>query len=300
MNSQEEQDHHEFFQHASIRANGIALHYVVAGTGDPVLLLPGWPQSWYAWRAVMRRLIAAGRQVYALDPRGYGDSDKPAGGYDLTTSAEDIHAFLMELGLTPQGGIDVITHDLGTWIGYAHAHAYSQEVRRLVVSEATIPGAIPPNGYPADEANKKTWQFGFNRLNDLPELLIAGHEHAYLTWIFSNKTTRTWQLDSKSIDEYERILKIPGSVRASCSYYREVFSAAGLAQMHARLARKLSMPILALGGEDGLGTAMLQSMELAGANVCGGEIPGCGHFLPEECPEELTSRILDFWAETPA
>lgn len=292
------QDEAEPFKHDSVLANGIKLHYVLAGSGDPVLLLPGWPQHWYAWRHVMLRLIAAGRQVYALDPRGYGDSEKPLGGYDLSTAAEDVHCFLTELGLTPPEGIDVITHDLGTWIGYAHAHAYPKEVRRLAVSEATIPGAIPPTGYPGDEVNKKTWQFGFNRLSDLPEILIAGHERAYLSWIFSNKAVRGWQIDSKALDEYERVLRIPGTVRATCSYYREVFSEAGLDAMQRRLGNKLKMPILALGGEGGIGIAMLHSMQLAGTDVRGAELMGCGHFLPEECPEEFTSRIMAFWDET--
>ncbi len=248
----------------------------------------------------MLKLIAAGRQVFALDPRGYGDSEKSAGGYDLRTAARDVHHFLTELGLTLPGGIDVITHDLGSWIGYAHAHSYPTEVRRLVLSEATIPGAIAITGYPVDEANRKTWQFGFNRLNDLPEILIAGHERAYLSWIFSNKAVRSWEIDSEALNEYERVLKIPGTVRATCLYYREVFSECGLAEMQSRLGRKLKMPILALGGEGGLGTAMLESMQPAGTDVRGGELRGCGHFLPEECPEEFTSRVIDFWKETDA
>src|SRR5262249_9451643 len=81
-------------EHHVARVNGVRFHYVTAGTGEPVLLLPGWPESWIAWRKVVPMLVATGRRVVVLDPRGIGESDKPAGGYDLDTSARDLHAFL--------------------------------------------------------------------------------------------------------------------------------------------------------------------------------------------------------------
>lgn len=295
MLPQETQDAMSENRHSSAVVNGIGLHYVIAGEGEPVLLLPGWPQSWFAWRSVMRRLVAAGRKVIALDPRGYGDSDKPAQGYDLESSAKDIHGFLVQLELLRDSGIDVVAHDLGSWIAYAHASAYPKDVRRLVISEATMPGAKSPSGYPDEETNKKTWQFAFNRLHELPELLINGHEREYLHWIFSNKATRVSHFQKDAIDEYVRVMQIPGSVRASCSYYREAFSETGLAAMKTRLGRKLNIPIFALGGENGVGAAMLESMQQAGTDVQGGVLAGCGHFLPEEAPDDFTARILQFW-----
>src|SRR5699024_8014632 len=93
----------------------VRLHYVECGHGRPLLLLPGWPQSWYAWRHVMPRLAAAGRRVIAVDPRGLGDSDKPDDGYSLTTVARDLHIFAQQLELVPREPLDVAGHDLGTW-----------------------------------------------------------------------------------------------------------------------------------------------------------------------------------------
>ena len=84
--------------------NGVGLHYIEAGQGDPVLLLPGWPQDWYAWRKMVPLLVAQHRRVIVLDPRGYGDSDKPAGGYDLDTAAVDVHGFIAATGLARPGG----------------------------------------------------------------------------------------------------------------------------------------------------------------------------------------------------
>ena len=86
-------------EHHIVRIEGTRFHYVTAGTGDPVLLLPGWPESWIAWRKVLPLLVSAGRRVIVLDPRGFGESDKPAGGYDLDTAARDLHAFLQATNL---------------------------------------------------------------------------------------------------------------------------------------------------------------------------------------------------------
>ena len=108
-------------EHHVAKIDGTRFHYVTAGTGEPVLLLPGWPESWIAWRKVVPLLVAAGRRVIVLDPRGLGESDKPAGGYDLDTAARDLHRFLEVTNLTPPGGIDIIAHDVGTWIAHAHA-----------------------------------------------------------------------------------------------------------------------------------------------------------------------------------
>ena len=104
----------ERIEHHVAKVDGTRFHYVTAGSGDPVLLLPGWPESWIAWRKIVPLLVSAGRMVVVLDPRGFGESDKPAGGYDLDTAARDLHAFLLgdalratvaTLGDRVQGGL---------------------------------------------------------------------------------------------------------------------------------------------------------------------------------------------------
>lgn len=288
------------FSDHTTTANGVRLHYVTIGQGEPTLLLPGWPESWYAWRFVMKQLAATGRQVYALDPRGFGDSDKPAGGYDLATVAEDVHAFIQATGLARAGGVDVVSHDVGTWIAYAHASAHPEDVRRLVLSEALIPWTAPPAATPSDAQNVKSWHFGFNRLNDLPETLVQGHERAYLAWLFANKSVRTWVFDAFALDEYVRVFSAPGAARAGFDYYREAFNGAGATQMKARLARKLPMPVLTLAADGSLGPNMLANIHPLAEDVRGVVIADCGHYLPEECPTEFTQAVLDFWRQTPA
>jgi pimeloyl-ACP methyl ester carboxylesterase len=295
----------EPIEHHIAKIDGTRFHYVTAGTGDPVLLLPGWPESWIAWRKVLPLLVSGGRRVVILDPRGFGESDKPADGYDLDTAARDLHRFLEATNLTPPGGIDVIAHDVGTWIAHAHAVTYPADVRRLVMTEVLIPGLIPaPAGaIPTEAVNLKSWQFAFNRLNDLPEILVEGHERAYLTWIFATKSTRSYAIDPAAIDEYTRQYSAPGAMRAGFGWYRANFNAAGLAQAQARAAQRLTMPVLALGGSDGVGDALRATIAPLGDRVQGGAITGategCGHFLPEECPDELTEAVLKFWQSTP-
>src|SRR5271157_1831334 len=126
-------------EHQTVKIHGARFHYVTAGTGDPVLLIPGWPESWIAWRKVLPLLVSAGRRVVVLDPRGFGESDKPAGGYDLDTAPRDLHGFLESTNLATAGGIDVIAHDVGTWIAHARAVEYPADVRRLVLTESNIP-----------------------------------------------------------------------------------------------------------------------------------------------------------------
>jgi pimeloyl-ACP methyl ester carboxylesterase len=299
-------------QHHIAKIDGTRFHYVTAGTGDPVLLLPGWPQSWIAWRKVLPLLVSAGRSVVVLDPRGFGESDKPAGGYDLDTAARDLHRFLEATNLAGAGGIDIIAHDVGTWIAHAHAASYPADVRRLVLTESNIPGVTAfAGGIPSETANLKSWQFAFNRLNDLPEMLVQGREREFLAWIFATKTTRSYAIDSSALEEYTRQYSAPGAMRAGFAWYRANFNEEGLAQAKARAAKRLTMPVLALGGSDGVGDALRATVATLGDRVQGGSITGrpgpgaggadtgCGHFLPEECPDELTEAVLKFWQSTP-
>jgi pimeloyl-ACP methyl ester carboxylesterase len=290
--------------HHIAKIGGTRFHYVTAGSGDPVLLIPGWPESWIAWRKVLPLLVSAGRRVIVLDPRGFGESDKPAGGYDLDTAARDLHGFLEATNLATAGGIDIIAHDVGTWIAHAHAANYPTDVRRLVLTESNIPGVTAfAGGLPNETANLKSWQFVFNRLNDLPEMLIQGREREYLAWIFATKSFRSYVIDAAALEEYTRQYSAPGAMRAGFAWYRANFDAEGLAQAKARAAKRLTMPVLALGGSEGVGDALRATVATIGDRVQGGSITGttegCGHFLPEECPDELTEAVLKFWQSTP-
>jgi len=287
------------FHHGVTQVNGVKLHYVEGGTtanGDPILLIPGWPQSWYAWRFVMPRLVAAGHRVIALDLRGMGDSDHPMDGYDSKTIAADIHAFVEARGLAREGRLHVVGHDVGAWMAYSHAADWPHDVQTLTVMEAALPGITPPApaGTPSDDANMRSWHFAFNRLPDLPEILVQGHERAYLGWLFAQKSHNGYVFTPQALDEYSRVFAQPGGARAAFSYYRAAFSETGLQQYRHRAETSLPMPVLAVGGQYSVGEGMLNTMKLVATDVRGVNIPDAGHFVLEEKPVEVAEAILKF------
>ncbi|WP_116141735.1 alpha/beta fold hydrolase [Trinickia diaoshuihuensis] len=284
------------FHRETTTVNGVRLHFVEGGRGEPVLLLPGWPQSWYAWRYVMPLLAEAGRRVIAVDPRGMGDSDRAVAGYDMRTAAADIHGLAQALALTSSGPIDVVGHDIGSWIGYAYAAEWPREVRRLAVFDSALPGVTPlaPARIPSEEANVKTWHFGFNRLDDLPEILLRGREREFLTWLFRAKALRDWTITPADLDEYVRVNALPGATRSALSYYRHVFSVEGLEQNRRRAETRLEIPVLAFGADRGVGSMLFDTIRMVAHDVRGGVFNDCGHYMPEEAPRAVANRVLAF------
>jgi pimeloyl-ACP methyl ester carboxylesterase len=284
------------FRHGTALVDGVRLHYVEGGSGKPLLLIPGWPQSWYAWRFVMPRLVAAGYRVIAVDPRGMGDSDRPAQGYDLGTVAGEIHRFVETLGLLQDGPIPVAGHDVGSWIGYVYASDWPGDIERLAVMDSLVPGiSTPRTDLPPDEANLRSWHFGFNRLADLPEILLAGREKIFLTWLFRTKSMRPWAIDEEAIDEYARQLAAPGAIRSATAYYKAAFETVNVEANIVRSKRPLTMPVLALGGERGYGPRMVEAMRAFAKDVVGGEVTGSGHYLPEEDPDRISEELIRFF-----
>jgi pimeloyl-ACP methyl ester carboxylesterase len=284
------------FHHDTVAVNGVRLHFVEGGSGEPILLLPGWPQSWYAWRYVMPLLSAAGRRVIALDPRGMGDSDRPASGYEMRTVAAELHDFVAALDLTANGPVDVVGHDLGTWIGYAYAAEWINDVKRLAVFDAALPGITPPPppGIPSAEVNVRTWHFAFNRLNDLPEILFHGRERQFMTWLFKAKSTRPWTIAPADLDEYARVNAAPGATRAALSYYRHLLGPEGIAHSRERAERKLAIPVQAFGADASVGALLLDTMRLVATDVRGGVFADCGHYMPEEAPRAVAEQVIMF------
>jgi pimeloyl-ACP methyl ester carboxylesterase len=267
---------------------GVRIHYVRGGAGKPVLLIPGWPQTWYAWRHLMPKLAAAGYEVIVADTRGMGQSSRPASGYDIGTVGTDLHRLMAErLG---HDRYTVIGHDIGMWVGYAMAADRPQTIERLGLVDAVIPGIAqsPPMFMPQSE-NRLLWHFMFNQLSDLPETLISGREEAYLGWLFDNYAYRPGAV---ARDEYMRAYAPPGAMRAGLSYYRAI--PLTIEQNKERAKQRLTMPVLALGGEFGTGDLPRASMASVTTSLQGGILPQCGHYVPEECPDQLAERLLPF------
>ena len=267
-------------EHHHADLGDLRLHYVTAGSGFPVVLLHGWPQSWYEWRRIMPGL-AAGYRVIAPDLRGLGDSSRPLSGYDKKTVGNDIWRLVHDvLGID---AFHLVGHDWGGPTAYAIAAAHPDAVRRLAILDVTIPG----DGGPNISQGGRRWHHAFHQTADLPEALVAGREDIYLGWFYQNYGARP--LPDDDIAEYLRVYRKPGALRAGFSYYRAISQ--DIADNAAIAAGfKLPMPVLALGGGSAWGRRMA-------IDVRGGVIADCGHWIPEEQPAELLRRLLEFFQE---
>jgi pimeloyl-ACP methyl ester carboxylesterase len=264
-------------------------HVVTGGEGPPLLLVHGWPQTWYAWRMLMPAL-ARDFQVIAADQRGAGLSGKPAGGYDAATLADDLAALMDVLG---HQRFAVAGHDTGLWIGYALAADYPDRVARLAVAEADMPGVSPsPPLFGSTQANDRLWHFAFNRLAEVNEQLVRGREEVYFGFQFA-KAAKT--LPAYAVRYYiDALAADPDALRGSFAAYRAL--EVTIAQNERRKTRRLRMPVLAVGGAEGLGEGVVNTMKLAADDVQSVVIPGSGHYCLEEAPEETLASLTAFLA----
>ena len=278
------------FTHRRAAARDMELHYVEGGNGAPLLLVPGWPQSWYAWRHVMPAL-ADNFRVIAIDPPGLGDSGRPKS-YDTAAIASYIDAFLDTLKLER---VDFAGHDIGAWIGYAYAARHGQRVRRLALIDAAIPGIAPADAFAlTPERINKTWHFYFNALPELPEALVAGRERMYLSWLFSARSANKAALDEAALTEYTRVYSAPGAMDSGFAYYRAIFDS--IAQNREAAAKKLAMPVLAIGGAEWLGPLMQKMVAPVAADLRVEIVAGSAHFVPEEAPDAVALLLQKFFA----
>lgn len=275
------------FQHHYTDVAGQRIHYVTAGKGEPVLLIPGWPQTWYTWRYVMAGLAAQGYMAIAVDPPGTGFSARPDSGYDTGAVAATLHTMMNQLGYKTYS---VVGHDIGMWVGYALAGDYPADIKKIVLTEAVIPGLAPAPGIFVDpEENIFLWHFMFNQVQDLPETLTAGKEQEYLNFIFDHWAYRRDRVAAQTyIDAYAS----PGGLRAGFAYYRAIPQT--IAQNKRRAEKKLTMPVLAIGADHATRDAPQLTMQGRAVNLQGAILSECGHFVTEECPEQLMDVLLPF------
>jgi pimeloyl-ACP methyl ester carboxylesterase len=274
------------FNDGYANVNGVRLHYVAGGNGPPVLLIPGWPETWWAWRNVMPAL-ARKFTVIAVDTRGMGESNRPTSGYDMATIAKDLHELMKALG---HQRFRIVGHDIGVWIGYAMATDHPDSVERMALLDSNIPGVTPsPAIFLPKSDNTHSWHFMFNQLDDLPKMLVAGREREYLSWIFSNYAYRP---DAVAIDHYVRAYSMPGAMRAGFAYYRALPDT--IEQNKKRMQSRLKLPILALGGEHGTANVAETTLKPYADDLSGHVLASCGHYVPEECPSALLDRLMPF------
>lgn len=269
----------------------IRLHAVIGGEGAPLLLHCGWPQNWYAWRHLMVPLSKRFK-VIAVDPRGLGISDKPEGGFDVDTLADDMFKLMDVLG---HDRFLMAGHDIGVMVGYAMVAIRPERIRRLAIGEGTIPGASPsPEMVPDDRRlSDFLWHFAFNRALDVNERLVEGREDIYFNYQFASKAGDPEGVPKYARDFYIELLRrVPGTLKSSFNYYRAVD--ATIPQVRNHVKTSVSTPVFTFAGALACGPMVENEWRNLATNVSSLIIPECGHFPAEEQPEVLLSALTDF------
>jgi pimeloyl-ACP methyl ester carboxylesterase len=270
----------------------LRLHAVTGGQGPPLLLVHGWPETWYAWRMLMPTL-ARDFQVIAVDQRGIGLSDRPQDGYDTATLAGDMVALMDTLD---HQRFAMYGTNTGMPIAYALAADHPDRLERLVVSEAPLPGVAPsaPLFLPPP-LNARLWHLMFCQLPaEVNERLVRGREDVFFGAEF-DASAGTNKLPDDAVKYYLDILSSdPDALRGSFGFYRALPTS--IAQNEQRKSRRLTLPVLAIGGEESGGEGVAATMRLAADDVQGMVLAGAGHWVAEQAPQELLAALTTFLA----
>jgi pimeloyl-ACP methyl ester carboxylesterase len=279
------------FSHHMATVNGIQMHYVMGGQGDPVVLVHGWPQSWYEWRHIMPAL-AKNYTVVVPDIRGLGDSSRPLTGYDGKTTAEDIYQLISKLGFDK---IFIVGHDVGAQTAFSVAAGYPHNVSKLVIMDFPFPGFLPP-----EFGENGPWWFAFHQTPNLPEVLVEGKEREYISWFLKGLAYNPSAITEEDIDVFASHDKAPGTMRAGFEYFRAF--PVDAEQNKETAKAPITMPVLVLGGDiypalggDLPGNFALSSIQSLASNVTGITVPFSGHWIPEEQPEFTTQQLATFF-----
>ena len=264
--------------------NGVRLHYLTAGQGEPVLLLHGYAQTSHMWKPLIDELSKS-CTVIAPDLRGFDQSSKPDSGYDKKTMAQDVHALASSLGLRQ---VSVVGHDIGLMVAYAYAAQYPAEVKRLVLMDAFLPGI---GDWQQVWLLRDLWHFHF--YGEVPLKLVAGRERIYFEHFWNDfAADATHSIPEADRRFYADAYARPGGMRAGFEVFRAFErDAADFAQFG---KTKLTMPVLVLTGEKASGEFLIQQGRLVATRVEGVVVKGSGHWLMEEAPDQVIPKLVSF------
>jgi pimeloyl-ACP methyl ester carboxylesterase len=275
--------------HRHAKVNGTELHYVAAGTGgSPVLLVHGFPETWWTFRKLIP-LLAASHRVFAVDLRGFGDSDNGLGTYDSKTSAEDLHLLIDRLKVGP---VHLTGQDISGATVLRLAAAHPDDVLSFTAIEMGLPGF----GLEmlADVTHGGTWHIGVLAAPNIPEMLLAGREREFLgQFAFPALSATPGAITESDIDEFVRTYSRSDGWRGAIGLYRSMLQE-GEEISALVAARKLSMPVLAIGAGGGEFTFTTMS-QVASSQVRSVSLEGVGHYAALEAPDKVADALLDFF-----
>ncbi len=264
--------------------NGVRMHYLAAGRGDPVILLHGYTQSSHMWLPLMAQL-SKDHLVIAPDLRGFGQSGLPQGPYTKSVMAQDVHALAASLGIK---SAKVVGHDIGLMVAYAYAAQYPQEVSKIALLDAFLPGV---GNWKDVWLLRDLWHFHF--YGETPLALVKGRERIYFEHFWNDfAADKTKSLSEADRKFYANEYAQPGHMRAGFEVFRAF--AQDAEEFAKYMQTPLTMPMLVLTGEKASGEFLIQQARLVDTNVEGVVIKNSGHWLMEEATADVLPRLVQF------
>ncbi|MCF0056327.1 alpha/beta fold hydrolase [Dyadobacter sp. CY356] len=283
------------FENKFATVNGVTLHYVEGGSGEPLICLPGWPQTWYSFHTIAPEL-AKNYKVIVVDIRGMGTSEKPASGYDKKTMAKDIHELTIQLGLEK---VHLLGHDIGGMVAMSFAFNYPEAVAKLILMDGSHPSEgmlqmplIPPMGSFKDKMDGQSnyaWWMSFNQVKGLPEKLLEDRFQYLLDWLFAYVMIDETKMSVFDRAVYASAYNQPESIRASNAWYQSFAQDIEDAKNYQQLA----MPVLGIGSNVGY-NFMCYGLPFVTKDCNVIDLQESGHYMNEEEPEKVLEAVLNF------
>lgn len=274
------------FKHAYANVNGIRMHYVIGGEGDPLVLVHGFGQNWYMWNRLLPEL-SKHFMVICPDLRGVGESDRTADGYEKKNMAKDIHELVTSLGYK---SINLVGHDIGLMVVYAYAAQFGTEVKKLALLDALIPGVEPV----WKQISTTVWHFGFFS-RPIAGDLVTGKEREFFTDFWPQVGHVKDPFTKEESDEFIRAYSTKGSTTGSFHWFG--YFPKDVEDNHEFMKTKLKMPLLAMGGEYFSAPFLADHSRLIAEHVSETKIMGSGHWLVQEQTQQVLKGLMDFFVE---
>ena len=264
--------------------NGVRLHYLVAGQGAPVVVLHGYAETSHMWLPLIAQLQKT-RLVIAPDLRGFGASSKPSAGYSKAVMAQDVHALVRQLGFDH---VAIVGHDIGLMVAYAYAAQYRDEVDRIALMDAFLPGV---GQWQNVWLLRDKWHFNF--YGETPEKLVAGRERVYLEHFWNDfAADPTHSIPEADRRFYAKAYAQPGAMHAGFEVFHAFEEDATEFAIFAKTP--LTVPMLVLAGEKASGDFLINQGRLVAGDVEGVVVPGAGHWLMEEATAPVVAKLTEF------
>lgn len=273
------------FHTEEVTTNGTTIHVRVGGKGPAVVLLHGYGETGDMW-APMAVDLMRDHTVVVPDLRGLGLSSKPLGGFDKKTQAGDVTGVLDHLKIARA---DLVTHDVGNMVGFAFAAQHPKRVRRFVLIDAPVPGVGP---WEEVLKNPLLWHFRFGGPD--MERLVAGRERIYLDRFWNEFSAKPASFTEESRDHYAKLYALPGAMHSGFAQFAAFDQDAIDNRAYLAAKGKLTMPVLAIGGEKSFGPMMATVMRGGASDVAEGIVPGSGHWIMEENPAATVAMVRKF------